>query len=171
MGATDRVGVRTDREGLPRLAEIGLLIYPGAQTAAISGLTDLFTVANRLSAERGGPAARALRISHWERGGESGLLERVFDTYDDGDEPMAAVIVPPSLDFEPCGDAFASHVRWIAVQHARGTVLCSIGSGAFLLAGAGVAQRANRHHSLDSCGSAGGAIPGDTRRPRQADHR
>ena len=135
MGATDRVRARTDREGL---AEIGLLIYPGAQTAAINGLTDLFTVANRLSAERGGPASRALRISHWQSNGESGQLERVFDTHRAGHEPLAAVILPPSLDSEPCGDAFASHVRWITAQHARGTVLCSICSGAFLLAGAGL---------------------------------
>jgi len=135
MGATDRVRGRTDREGL---AEIGLLLYPGAQTAAINGLTDLFTVANRLSAERGGEASRALRISHWQSDGESGQLERVFDTHQIGHAPLAAVIVPPSLDSEPGGDAFASHVRWITAQHARGAVLCSICSGSFLLAGAGL---------------------------------
>ena len=138
MGATDRVRGRTDSEGPSGLAEIGLLIYPGAQSAAISGLTDLFTVANRLSAERGGPASRALRISHWQSNAESGQLERVFDTHRVGHVPLAAVILPPSLDSEPCGDAFAAHVRWITAQHARGTVLCSIGCGAFLLAGAGL---------------------------------
>src|SRR5471032_1091801 len=33
------------------VAELGVLIYPGAQMAAVHGLTDLFGVANRIAAE------------------------------------------------------------------------------------------------------------------------
>jgi transcriptional regulator GlxA family with amidase domain len=54
MGATDKVRGKSDK-----ITEIGLLLYPGAQAAAVAGLTDLFLVANPLSAERGGPRARA----------------------------------------------------------------------------------------------------------------
>ncbi|TIT47244.1 MAG: GlxA family transcriptional regulator, partial [Mesorhizobium sp.] len=45
--------------------EIGLVLYPGVQEAAVLGLTDLFQLANRLAAERS-PDALRLRVSHWQ---------------------------------------------------------------------------------------------------------
>jgi transcriptional regulator GlxA family with amidase domain len=140
MGATDKIRVKIDRNGSRKLTEIGFLRYPGAQTSPVAGLTDLFVVANRLSAERGGPSARELRASHWRVQRDTGQLERVFDTHEhlSEQEPLAALILPPSLDAEPCGKAFRSHARWIASQHARGTILCSICAGAFLLAETGL---------------------------------
>jgi transcriptional regulator GlxA family with amidase domain len=140
MGATDKIRAKIDTDGSRKLTEIGLLLYPGAQTSAVTGLTDLFVVANRLSAERGGPSARELRASHWRVQGDTDQLERVFDTHEHWgeQEPLAALILPPSLDAEPCGKTFRSHARWIASQHARGTVLCSICAGAFLLAETGL---------------------------------
>ncbi|TIT30042.1 MAG: GlxA family transcriptional regulator, partial [Mesorhizobium sp.] len=45
--------------------EIGLVVYPGVQEAAVLGLTDLFQLANRLAAERS-PDALRLRVSHWQ---------------------------------------------------------------------------------------------------------
>jgi transcriptional regulator GlxA family with amidase domain len=136
MGATDKIRGKSDRDASRKLTEIGLLLYPGAQTSAVTGLTDLFVVANRLSTERGGASARELRVSHWRVQGDSDQLKRVFDTHQhlDEHEALAALILPPSLDAEPCGKTFRSHARWIASQHAQGTVLCSICAGAFLLA-------------------------------------
>ena len=55
MGATDKIRGKSDKDGLRKVTEIGILLYPGAQGSAVAGLTDLFVVANRLSAERGGP--------------------------------------------------------------------------------------------------------------------
>lgn len=140
MGATDKIRGKTDRNGSRRLTEIGLLLYPGAQTSAVTGLTDLFIVANRLSAERGGPSARELRASHWRVQADTDQLKRVFDTHQHlGEhERLAALILPPSLDAEPCGKTYRSHARWITSQHAQGTVVCSICAGAFLLAETGL---------------------------------
>jgi transcriptional regulator GlxA family with amidase domain len=140
MGATDKVRGKSDNDALRKVAEIGLLLYPGAQTSAVSGLTDLFIVANRLSAEHGGQSAREVRATHWRVRGETNQLKPVFDTHQQlgKHEPLAALILPPSLDVEPCGKAFTSDARWIASQHARGTVLCSICAGAFLLAETGL---------------------------------
>jgi len=135
MGATDKVQGKSDK-----ITEIGLLLYPGAQAAAVNGLTDLFQVANRLSVERGGPRARELRTSHWLANGEAEQIARVFDTHDcmPKNEPLVTLILPPSLDAEPCGKSFRSHARWIAARHAEGTILCSICAGAFLLAETGL---------------------------------
>lgn len=140
MGATDKIRGKTDRNGSGRITEIGLLLYPGAQTSAVTGLTDLFIVANRLSAERGGPSARELRASHWRVQADTDQLKRVFDTHQHlGEhERLAALILPPSLDAEPCGKTYRSHARWITSQHAQGTIVCSICAGAFLLAETGL---------------------------------
>jgi transcriptional regulator GlxA family with amidase domain len=66
MGADDKVRGKTDIATTGRLMEIGILLYPGVQMSAVLGLTDLFCVANRLSAEHAGTNSRKLRISHWQ---------------------------------------------------------------------------------------------------------
>lgn len=53
MGANDKLRGKTDTVTTGGLTEIGILLYPGAQMSAVLGLTDLFRVANRLSAEHG----------------------------------------------------------------------------------------------------------------------
>ena len=66
MGVNDKVRGKTDITTTYGLTEIGILLYPRAQMSAVLGLTDLFAVANRLSAEHGGGNPRELRISHWQ---------------------------------------------------------------------------------------------------------
>ena len=140
MGATDKVRGKSDNEGPRKVCEIGFLLYPGAQASAVAGLSDLFVIANRLSAERGGPCARELRTSHWRVEGNAGQPKRVFDTHGHlaKHEPLAALILPPSLDAEPCGKPFRPLCRWIAARHAEGTLLCAICAGAFLVAETGL---------------------------------
>ena len=53
--------------------EIGILVYPGAQMAAVYGLTDLFSVANRLAADLGASQQAPLRVCHWQEDGEGAL--------------------------------------------------------------------------------------------------
>jgi transcriptional regulator GlxA family with amidase domain len=62
MGINDKVRGKTDIATTGGLTEIGILLYPGVQMSAVLGLTDLFGVANRLSAEHGGTNSRELRI-------------------------------------------------------------------------------------------------------------
>ena len=47
------------------IIEIGILLYPGAQMAAVLGLTDLFAVAQRIAPEHGA-AAPQLRVTQWQ---------------------------------------------------------------------------------------------------------
>jgi transcriptional regulator GlxA family with amidase domain len=140
MGATDKIRGKSDKDGLRKVTEIGILLYPGAQASAVAGLTDLLVVANRLSAERGGPCARELRTSDWRVEGNRNQLKRVFDTHKHlaTHGLLVALILPPSLNIEPCGKSFRSHARWIAARHVEGTILCSICAGAFLLAETGL---------------------------------
>ena len=122
--------------------EIALLIYPGCQLAAIHGLTDLFHVAERLfqrTSQRSNQRSksvehRMLRVSHIQ--------------FDVGNSPPPwadgapdFVIVPPSLETLPIGDAFTPIVKWLNGCHARGAVLASVCVGTFLLAQTGLLAR------------------------------
>ena len=118
--------------------EIGLLIYPGSQMAAIHGLTDLFTVANRLSTTQGGTGSRLISVSHWQLENNGERIERVFTTHELPTTNLTALILPPSLDTEPGGAALTHCVRWIRERHAEGAIVCSVCAGAFLLAEAGL---------------------------------
>jgi transcriptional regulator GlxA family with amidase domain len=63
MARTDKIRGKSDTE--PKPVEIGVQLYPGAQTSAAGGLTDLFVTANRMSTERKWPArgSRPTRLS------------------------------------------------------------------------------------------------------------
>ena len=138
MGANDKKHGKSATVARQTTVEIGLVIYPDCQLAAVHGLTDLFRVANRLSEQQIGSARRQIRISHWKLN-EAGLEpERVFDTHSLAPGPLTALILPPSLDVEPGGNAIARHLRWLIDQHSAGTILCSVCAGAFLLAEAGL---------------------------------
>ena len=71
LGGTDNQRGKTDSmtTGKQIVAEIGLLLYPDVQLAAVYGLTDLFRIAGEISQASGGPEAPAIRVSHWRQGG------------------------------------------------------------------------------------------------------
>ncbi len=49
------------------VAEIGLLIYPDAQLAAVYGLTDLFRIAGDVTAASDDSDPAAIRVTHWRQ--------------------------------------------------------------------------------------------------------
>ena len=98
------------------VVEIGLLLYPGVQTAALHGLTDLFAVAERIAAEEAAGQLPALRVSHWS--GEAGSEpHRVFDTHPGADSRLVAVLVPPSLFGLPDAAPLRNLTDWLAARH------------------------------------------------------
>lgn len=118
--------------------EIGLLIYPHAQLAAVYGLTDLFSVANRISAEKGGSPSRELRVSHWQSDEKGDRTKRVFATHRGSPQRLSALVLPPSLNDSSRENAPNQLCRWIRARYADGAVLCSVCAGAFLLAETGL---------------------------------
>lgn len=120
------------------LVEIGLVIYPGVQEAAVLGLTDLFLLANRLAKARSLDAMR-LRISHWRAEEGSKAPIRSFDSEPDapGKGP-AMVILPPTLGEPIAREAAAPYAEWLRARHAAGATLGSVCAGAFVLAEAGL---------------------------------
>lgn len=120
------------------MLEIGLVIYPGAQQAAIFGLTDLFAVANHSAVAHQQTREPVLRISHWQPEPATGAVDKVFDSYPDGGPSiLTALILPPALG-EPVAPADDLLLTWLRVQHAQGVMLGSVCAGAFQLAATGL---------------------------------
>lgn len=105
------------------MTEIGIFNYPGAQQAALHGLTDMFAIASGISLEHGGPQAK---VSHWKLED----LERPAE--------IAALIVPGTLAGTPPFAGMESCTQWLRGLHGRGVTLCSVCGGAFVLASTGL---------------------------------
>ena len=117
--------------------ELGVLIYQGAQLAAVHGLTDLFGVANRIAAEHESAQLPLLRVSHWQVDAH-GTPARTFDSHPGPDQPMMAVLVPPSIAEFTEDQAPLALLEWLRLQHAGGTVLGGVCIGSIMLARSGL---------------------------------
>lgn len=117
--------------------ELGVLIYQGAQLAAVHGLTDLFGVANRIAAEHDSAQLPLLRVSHWQVDAH-GTPARTFDSHPGPDQPMMAVLVPPSIAEFTEDQAPPALLEWLRLQHAGGTVLGGVCIGSIMLARSGL---------------------------------
>ncbi|MDE3735299.1 GlxA family transcriptional regulator [Pseudomonas resinovorans] len=126
--------------------EIGLLLYPGAQLAAAHGLSDLFTVANRMAAEHTDADLPLLRVRHWTAG-DDGELRCTLDSHPDADSRVAVVVALPCIGSLPSTATLQPFANWLTRQHAEGVTLSSVCAGAFVLAQTGLlAGRAMTTH-------------------------
>lgn len=117
-------------------AEIGIVVYPGAQLAAVHGLTDLFSLASRFAADHDPHACRPLHVSHWAAADDG-----VACTYRSGGTSPAqptTLILPPTLGDLPDPATCETLSRWLLRQHRQGAALVTICSGVFLVAGTGL---------------------------------
>lgn len=118
--------------------EIGLVLYPGVQMAAVLGLTDLFALARRHAAQRPDTPAPTLRVGHWRVEAPGAPPVRVFDSHPGHDGPLAVLILPPSLEPPIDAAAAAPYLPWLRACHAGGSSLGSVCAGAFLLGETGL---------------------------------
>ncbi|BBP73170.1 transcriptional regulator [Pseudomonas sp. Seg1] len=123
--------------GAPAISELGVLIYPGAQMAAVHGLTDLFAVANRIAAEHQSAQLPLLRVSHWQVEGDQ-APQRVFDSGPGGEGALLAVLIPPSIGGFSAAQMPTGLLQWLRDQHARGATLGGVCVGSLLLAESGL---------------------------------
>ncbi|HIC81232.1 MAG TPA: helix-turn-helix domain-containing protein [Kiloniellaceae bacterium] len=115
--------------------------YPGAQRAAVHGLTDLFLAANRIAERSGllqGRNPVSLRVSHWHLTETSDAVECCYTSNGAAPAQLACFILPPSLGNRPGAAALPALRTWMVAQHDGGAVACSVCAGAFPLAQAGL---------------------------------
>lgn len=117
--------------------EIGIVLYPGAQLAAVHGLTDLFGIAGRFAAKIGRDGGTSLVVSHWSLAdGEISCVYRSEPST--GPSRPAILILPPTLGDLPDPRACTAIGQWLLRQHGQGVALATICSGVFLVAGTGL---------------------------------
>lgn len=132
----------------PKLvAEIGLLIYPDAQLAAVYGLTDLFRIAGEWAPAQAAGTRPAIRVSHWRPQTEAGDVECVWDSHPNSRHRLTHVIAPPSIVMPEKMRSMQVAANWLASRHGEGATLCSVCAGAFVLAESGLVngRRATTH--------------------------
>lgn len=142
LGGTDNQRGKTDNmtTGKQIVAEIGLLLYPDVQLAAVYGLTDLFRIAGEMSRERGGPEAPVIRVSHWRQAADGAGVDCVFDSHPGPLHDPSHLIAPPSLIMPARMQPMNGLANWLAERHGEGATLCSVCAGAFLLGEAGLLE-------------------------------
>ena len=127
--------------GNPKIvAEIGLLIYPDAQLAAVYGLTDLFRIAGDMAASRDEPNPPAIRVTHWRQAGPEHMVECVYDSHPGEPHRPSHLIAPPSLVMPDRMQPMHGFAAWLTRRHAEGSTLCSVCAGAFLLGETGLLE-------------------------------
>ena len=119
------------------VAEIGILLYPGAQMSAVLGLTDLFLIADGI-AEQPTSVVPRLCVRHLSL--EHGVARGVFSSDPASGEASRhdVLILPPSLLPPMDRESAAPFARWLRARHAEGAALASICAGAFLLGETGL---------------------------------
>jgi transcriptional regulator GlxA family with amidase domain len=119
--------------------EVGIVLYPGFQPAAVYGLTDLFAVASKLARDKKRAGSPPLRVTHWQLTHDRDTaLSCVYDSAPGASPRPRFLIIPPTLVNLPDPDVPAEVAVWLRDQHAAGATLISVCSGAFLLAATGL---------------------------------
>lgn len=121
------------------VAEIGIVNFPGAQMAAVLGMTDLFMTADQLARRASEPpTGPRLRVSRWEWLSDDDAPVRVFDTGPDDEGSPDVLVLPPGLGKPVKREDAMLYAEWLRERHASGTALGSICKGAFLLGETGL---------------------------------
>ncbi len=119
------------------MVEIAILMYEGAQQAAVLGMTDLLNAADHAASTKQDPAQSSeLVVSHWSPAGAAGGVVRTYSSRPCSTAPSICIL-PPALG-GPRDGANPAVTRWLQEQHSNGAVLASICSGAFVLGETGL---------------------------------
>ena len=131
--------------------EIGILIYQGAQMAAVLGLTDLLTIADGLAQKKRGSDEPLLRVTHWATPDPSQPPQRVFASSEGPDRRLAVLVLPPALGDPVEQDQARAFADWLKEIHEHGATLASVCGGALILGETGLldGRAATTHWAYD----------------------
>ena len=116
---------------------ITVVDYPGALQSAVHGFREMFFLANRICAEH------KLKLSFSV---ETLKIDAILQIMQKAPKPAPqtscqAIILPPSIESEVYSKQDQLFKSWLLDQHSQGTIICSVCSGAFILASTGLLRR------------------------------
>lgn len=118
--------------------EIGIVLYPHVQMAAVLGITDLFALAQKIAAQHNQDNVPMMRVSHWALKAPKSAPVRVYDSMPSTQSALQMLILPPSLETPISAQQAKPYLNWMVDQHSAGVKLASICAGAFLLGETGL---------------------------------
>ena len=108
---------------------IAIVNYPGAMSSAVSGMTEYFELANGLCQQNNSEVRFKPEVIEGANINKKANAEALAYT---------VIILPPALDdcfFLSPNDEL---LVWLSNQHQKGTIICSVCGGAFILASTGL---------------------------------
>lgn len=108
---------------------IAIINYPGIMTSAVSGMVEHFQIANLICHQND------VAVSFKPQPIDSNALESAGMTNTD---LYTVIIIPPAMDDRYYLSPDNTLIEWLKQQHDKGTIICSICAGAFILAKTGL---------------------------------
>lgn len=126
------------------VTEISVVNYPGALQSAVHGFGEMFSLANGICVEQGIDHRFSIEIPSVD--------EILGAPSPSGGHARSAVILPPSIESQVYSEPDRKFLDWLVGTHSAGAVICSVCSGAFILAATGLLQgrAATTHWGLAS---------------------
>lgn len=122
----------------PLTTEIAILIYPHTQQAAVLGLIDLLTFAEKVRLLHKEKAPASVTVTRWQRDEITGVPHRLDASAGGNEDGPDVIILPPSLEEPLPASSALPYTDWLCGQHARGATIASVCAGAFLLGETGL---------------------------------
>lgn len=131
---------------------IALVEYPGAMASAVSGLAEVFHLANRIGARFAETTLPSFSPSRWRADGSAIEPAEAGNGAPEKRPALDIVIVPPCIGGAYYAAPHPPLTEWLRARHAEGAVLCSACAGSFILAETGLldGRRATTHWGLSS---------------------
>lgn len=119
--------------------EVALILQPNAQLSVVYGLMDLFKIAQFCKVKLEPELSTTVRVTHWDIAKNGKTFECVFDSQPDNPQaPPDFLVIPPTLNQIISSSDAVIWADWIKQQHEEGVIICSVCTGAFLLAETGL---------------------------------
>lgn len=117
---------------------IGILCYSGVQEATILSLRELFMVASQLALDVTGQLLPELKVTIINLEGKIDYTDIAFLKSYHSQKEFSVIIIPPDCKGVPAISTKDLYIKFLQYHHEKGTVLASVGTGAFLLAQTGL---------------------------------
>lgn len=117
---------------------VGILCYSSAQEATILSLRDLFTIANQLAFDVTEQLLPELKVSIINLKDKIDYIDIAFLKSYHSQKDFSVIIIPPDRKGIPVISKDDLYIKFLQHHHQKGTILASVGTGAFLLAQTGL---------------------------------